>query len=95
MSNTRNEDRIRVLEGEIEKRDKKIWELEHQQRSLISKNSAALNQERLFDYGKVEYENFKNDSKRLLKMLQNTGEYQTFAKLALDDEGVRFLHIVN
>ena len=45
-----------------------------------------------FDYGKVEYENYKNDSKRLLKMLQSTEEYQAFANLAVEDNGVRFLH---
>ena len=49
----------------------------------------------VFDYGRVEYENFKNDSRRLLKMLQTTSEYQQFASLALEDDGVRFLHSVN
>lgn len=48
-----------------------------------------------FDYGKVEYENFKNDTRRLLKMLQTTNEYQQFANLALEDDGVRFLHSMN
>lgn len=28
-------------------------------------------------------------------MLQGTSEYQTFAKFALDDDGVRFLHMTN
>ena len=49
----------------------------------------------VFDYGKVEYENYRNDTRRLLKMLQTTNEYQQFANLALDDNGVRFLHAVN
>lgn len=49
----------------------------------------------VFDYGKVEYENFKNDTRRLLKMLQTTNEYQQFANLGLDDDGVRFLNTVN
>lgn len=53
------------------------------------------NAEKVFDYGKVEYENFRNDSRRLLKMLQTTSEYQQFANLALDDNGVRFLNEVN
>ncbi len=47
------------------------------------------------EYGKVEYENYKNDSRRLLKMLQSTEEYKMFAELAMDDNGVRFLHHVN
>lgn len=28
-------------------------------------------------------------------MLQSTNEYQNFAKFALDDNGVRFLHLAN
>ena len=48
-----------------------------------------------FNYGKVEYENFKNDSRRLLKMLKNTEEYQKFAEFALDDDGTRFLTNAN
>ena len=39
----------------------------------------------------VEYMNYKNDSKRLLKMLEATDEYKNFAKLALEDGGVRHL----
>ncbi len=39
----------------------------------------------------VEYMNYKNDSKRLLKMLEATEEYKNFAKLALEDDGVRHL----
>ncbi len=35
--------------------------------------------------------NYKNDSKRLLKMLEATEEYKNFAKLALEDDGVRHL----
>ena len=42
----------------------------------------------------VEYMNYKNDSRRLLKMLETTQEYQFFAKSALDDDGVRFLSSV-
>lgn len=49
----------------------------------------------MFDYGKVEYENFRNDTRRLLKMLQTTNEYQQFANLGLEDNGVRFLNEVN
>lgn len=48
-----------------------------------------------FDYGKAEYENFRNDSRRLLRMLQSTAEYKEFANFALDDDGVRFLSNVN
>ena len=51
--------------------------------------------EKIFDYGQVEYENFRNDTRRLLKMLQTTEEYQQFANLGLDDNGVRFLNSVN
>lgn len=53
VNNTRNEDKIRVLESEISLRDKKIFELESRQRELVSKVSSGLDQERLFDYGKV------------------------------------------
>jgi phosphorylcholine metabolism protein LicD len=35
--------------------------------------------------------NYKSDSRRLLKMLEQTEEYKYFAKMALDDEGVRHL----
>jgi hypothetical protein len=33
----------------------------------------------------VEYMNYKSDSKRLLKMLEQTEEYKYFAKMAIDD----------
>ena len=39
----------------------------------------------------VEYMNYKSDSKRLLKMLEQTEEYKYFAKMAIDDQGVRKL----
>ena len=35
--------------------------------------------------------NYKSDTIRLLKMLEQTEEYNYFAKMALDDEGVRRL----
>lgn len=35
--------------------------------------------------------NYKSDAKRLLKMLEQTEEYNYFAKLAIDDQGVRRL----
>jgi len=61
----------------------------------LGQKTSLVSKEFNFNYGKVEYENFKNDTKRLLKMLQSTSEYQQFANLALDDDGVRFLHEVN
>ena len=42
------------------------------ERKYISKNCELESKQLNFDYGKVEYENYKNDSKRLLKMLQGT-----------------------
>jgi len=48
-----------------------------------------------FNYGKVEYENYRHDSRRLLKMLKATVEYQKFADFALEDDGVKFLSNVN
>lgn len=65
------------------------------ERELISRTSDLGSKEFNFNYGKVEYENFRNDTRRLLKMLQTTDEYQQFANLGLDDNGVRFLHEVN
>ncbi len=65
------------------------------ERELISRTSDLGSRELNFNYGKVEYENFRNDTRRLLKMLQTTEEYQQFANLGLDDNGVRFLHEAN
>jgi hypothetical protein len=48
-----------------------------------------------FSHGKVEYENYRQDSKRLLKILKTTAEYRYFADFALQDEGVRFLTNTN
>ena len=62
---------------------------------MLGQISKFGDREIVFDYGRVEYENFKNDSRRLLKMLQTTSEYQQFANLALEDDGIRFLHSVN
>jgi len=62
---------------------------------VIENNCSLQSKEFNFDYGKVEYENFRNDSRRLLNMLQSTAEYKDFARFALEDDGVRFLHSVN
>ena len=95
MTNSRTEDRVRYLEKEIEKKNETIAQMRERERKVIEKNCDLQSKEFNFDYGKAEYENFRNDSRRLLKMLQSTAEYQDFARFALDDNGVRFLHSVN
>ncbi len=95
VTNFRTEDRVRYLEKEIEKKNEIISQMRERERKVILKNCDLQSKEFNFDYGKAEYENYKNDSRRLLKMLQSTAEYQDFARFALDDDGARFLHCVN
>ena len=91
VSNSRNEDRVRRLEGIIEQKDATIEELRARERELTQRVAQLDSEGFNFTYGKVEYENYRHDSRRLLKLLKNTEEYGQFAELALDDGGVRYL----
>ena len=95
VSNTHNEDKVRKLENEIEERDKTIDDLRARERHLTSQLASLNSRDFNFNYGKVEYENYRQDSRRLLKMLKSTAEYRNFADFALDDNGVRFLTNAN
>lgn len=68
-----------------------IDELKARERYLTTQLSELGSKDLNFNYGKVEYENYRQDSRRLLRMLKSTQEYQTFADFALEDDGVRFL----
>jgi hypothetical protein len=91
VSNTHNEDKVKRLEGEIEQRDKTIDDLRARERFLTSQLAELGSKDFNFNYGKVEYENYRQDSRRLLRMLKSTAEYKKFADFALDDDGARFL----
>lgn len=82
---------MKRLEGELEQRDRAIDDLRERERYLTSQLADLGSKDLNFNYGKVEYENYRLDSRRLLKMLKSTQEYQNFADMALDDDGVRFL----
>jgi len=57
--------------------------LRNKERELTYQLSALNSKDFNFNYGKVEYENYRHDSRRLLKMLKATTEYQKFAEFAL------------
>ena len=95
VSNAHNEDKVRKLENDIEERDRTIDDLRARERHLTSQLAALNSRDFNFNYGKVEYENYRQDSRRLLKMLKSTAEYNKFADFALDDNGVRFLTNAN
>lgn len=42
-----------------------------------------------------ECEKYKQDQRRLLKMLEKTAEYEYYSKFALMDDGVEFLRLQN
>lgn len=79
----------------MEARDETIQELRERERQLTNQLAAMNSKDFNFNYGKVEYENYRHDSRRLLKLLKTTEEYSKFAEFALDDDGVRFLTNVN
>ena len=95
VSNSHNEDRAKRLERDLEDREKVIDDLKARERYLTSQLAQLNSKDFNFNYGKVEYENYRQDSRRLLKMLKTTSEYRTFADFALNDEGVRFLTNAN
>ena len=82
---------MRRLEGMLEERDSTIEELRARERELTQRISQLDSADFNFTYGKVEYENYRHDSRRLLKLLKTTEEYSHFAEMALDDGGVRYL----
>jgi hypothetical protein len=72
VSNSHNEDKIKRLESLIQAKDETIEDLRHRERQLTNQLSALNSKDFNFNYGKVEYENYRHDSRRLLKLLKTT-----------------------
>lgn len=59
--------------------------------SLLAKSLKHLQVQQLGVDMSYECEKYRQDQRRLLKMLQTTSQYEYFAKFGLADNGIEFL----